>query len=159
MGFYDDYATPVEDIPTGFGLPVGTYPVVVTDIKPHAKEDGTKSILLELTVDTVADEKGRKGKETIWLTKPVQGAKNADIHASVGKQWFNSLGLEAEQAEKGFNPFKHKDKIIGVEGVLAVTPGKGGYTNKAFQRTAESGVSDIEVPEEKTEVALDVSNW
>lgn len=164
MGFFDDWETPVDEIPTGFGLPIGVYPVVLTDVKKHVKEDtNAESTLLEFKVNTLEDEKGRTGSETVWLTKPVKGATNSEIHASVGKQWMLDIGVpESVMAEKGFDLVEQKDSVIGTEGVLKVTEGKKGYTNKKFIRNQdESGVSDMagDMPADKSEVAVDTSGW
>jgi hypothetical protein len=164
MGFFDEYDTPVDKIPTGFGLPVGVYPVILTEVKNHVKEkDGTKSVILTFTVDTVNDEEGRAGKEDIWLTKPVKGAENAAIHASIAKQWMLAIGVpESVMAEDGFDLVEQKDAVIGIEGVLKVKAGKDGYTKKDFTLNAEeSGVSDSagSEPENKAEVAVDTSGW
>jgi hypothetical protein len=163
MGFFEDYDTPVEDIPTGFGLPIGVYPVILTEIKNHVKEDGTKSTIITFSVNTVEDEKARSGKEDIWLTHPVKGAKNAAVHASIGKQWMKDIGVpESVMAEEGFDLVEQKDSVLGTEGILKVTAGKEGYTKKAFSIIAgESGVSENtgDVPENKAEVAVDTSGW
>jgi hypothetical protein len=163
MGFFDDYETPVDQIPTGFGLPIGVYPVILTEIKNHEKEDGTKSVILTFTVDTLNDEEGRKGKEDIWLTKPVKGAKNAEIHASVGKQWMQAIGVpDSVMAERGFDLVEYKDSVVGASGVLKVKAGKDGYTKKEFILDPEdSGVSDSagSEPANKTEVTVDTGNW
>jgi len=164
MGFFDEWETPVEDIPTGFGLPVGVYPVILSDVKKHFKEaTNAESTLIEFKVDTVEDDEGRTGTETIWLTKPVKGAKNADIHAKVGKQWLLDIGVpESVMAEKDFDLVDQKDSVIGITGILKVKEGKDGFTNKKFVRTSEeSGVSEQAgtVPAEKAEVAVDTSGW
>lgn len=163
MGFFDDYETPVENIPTGFGLPVGTYPVVLSDCKNFTKKDGGEATVLTFTIDTMNDPEGRSGKEDIWLNKPVKGDKNADINARIGKQTLLEIGVP-ESALGTFDADADKDKVIGVTGVLNITEGKGGYTNKKFVRTAEpSGVADeatlATVPETKAETELDLSKW
>ncbi len=162
-GFFEDYDTPVDQIPTGFGLPLGVYPVILTEVKNHQKEDGTKSVILTLTVNTVEDEDARSGKEDIWLTKPVKGAKNAAVHASIGKQWLKDIGVpDSVMAAPGFDIVEQKDSVIGTEGILKVTAGKDGYTKKAFSLIAgESGVSESagSEPENKAEVAVDTSAW
>lgn len=159
MGFFDDYTDDVDSIPTGFGLPLGTYPVIVSEVKNHSKEDGTQSTIVSLTVDTLNDEENRSGREDIWLTKPVKGAKNAAIHASIGKQWMQDLGIPKDKM--GIDLVEQKDNLIGITGVLTVTAGKEGYTKKAFKLTAESsGIAEgVEVPAEKAEAALDLSQW
>lgn len=163
MGFFDEWETPVEEIQTGFGLAVGVYPVILTDVKKHEKEDGTESTLLEFTVNTLEDEDNRSGKEDIWLTKPRPTDKNGKIQASIAKQWFQDIGVpDSIMAEKGFDLVEQKDSVIGTEGVLKVKAGKDGYTKKQFIRTAESsGVSESAgtVPDEKAEVAVDTSGW
>lgn len=162
MGFFDEFETKVEDIPTGFGLPIGVYPVILTEIKRHKKEDGTKSNILKFTVDTVNDEDNRSGSEDIWLTKPVKGDKNAAIYASVAKGFFLSIGVtEEEMAVDGWDIYEDREKYVGVEGILKVTAGNKGYTKKAFTLNAdESGVSEMAGGvEEKAEVAFDPNNW
>lgn len=164
MGFFDEFETPVEDIPTGFGLPIGTYPVILTEIKRHKKEDGTKSNILTFTVDTANDEEGgnRSGKEDIWLTKPVKGDKNAATYASIGKATFLSIGVtEEEMAEPDWDIYEMRERYIGVEGILKVTAGNKGYTKKAFTLNAEeSGVSEMAgATADKAEVAFDPNNW
>jgi len=163
MGFFDDLETSVEDIPTGFGLPIGTYPVILSEIKRHKKEDGTKSNILTFTVDTANDEDARSGKEDIWLTVPVKGDKNAAVYASIAKSTFLSIGVPLEDmAKPGWDIWEEREKYVGVEGVLKVTAGNKGYTKKAFTLNAEeSGVSEMagNVPAEKTEVQFDPNNW
>lgn len=163
MGFFDDLETNVEDIPTGFGLPIGTYPVILSEIKRHKKEDGTKSNILSFTVDTANDEDHRSGKEDIWLTVPVKGDKNAATYASIAKATFLSIGVPLEDmAQKGWDIYEEREKYVGVEGVLKVTAGNKGYTKKAFTLSAEeSGVSEMagNVPAEKAEVEFDPNNW
>ncbi len=160
MGFFDEYETEIEKIPTGFGLPIGTYPVVLSDCKSFTKKDGGESTVITFTVDTMNDPEGRSGKEDIWLNKPVKGDKNADINARIGKGTLLEIGIP-ESALGTFDPDADKDKVIGTTGVLNVTAGKEGYTNKKFVRAAQaSGVADsVTVPENKAEVKLDVSNW
>lgn len=164
MGFFDDIETPVDEIPTGFGLPIGTYPVVLTDVKNvHNDEKNTDSIVLEFTVNTAEDEEHRSGKEDIWLTKPVKGDKNAGVFASIGKQWFTDIGVPLEiMGAPGFDLVAQKGSVLGTEGVLKVTAGNKGYTKKAFKKTAEaSGVSEsaVTVPADKAEEDLDMSKW
>ena len=167
MGFFDDLETSVEEIPTGFGLPVGVYPVVLTDIKKHVKEGGGESTILTFSVNTAEDEDHRSGKEDIWLTKPVKGDKNFNTYASIGKQWFNNIGVTLEDmSSKDFELYNPdvKEKYVGVEGVLKVTEGNKGYTKKAFVKTAgESGVSEMatagNVPAEKSEAEFDPTDW
>lgn len=162
MGFFDEYETEIDKIPTGFGLPIGTYPVVLSDTKKFTKKDGAEATVLTFTVDTMNDPEGRSGKEDIWLNKPVKGDKNADINARIGKQTLLEIGIP-ESALGTFDPDADKDKVVGTTGVLNITAGKDGYTNKKFVRAAEaSGVVEpgtVTVPENKAEVALDVSNW
>lgn len=160
MGFWDDYATPVENIQTGFGLAIGTYPVVLSDIKNFTKKDGNKAIVISFTVDTVNDPDGRSGKEDIWLNQPKQGDPNADTNARIGKQTLLSIGVP-ESELKNFDPDKDKDKVVGTTGVLNVTAGKGDFTNKKFVKTAEaSGAAEnVSVPETKAEAPLNLDNW
>lgn len=162
MGFFDELETSVEDIPTGFGLPIGTYPVILSEIKRHKKEDGTKSNILKFTIDTAADEDHRSGSEDIWLTKPVKGDKNAATYASIAKQTFLSIGVTLEEmAEDGWDIYENREKYIGVEGILKVTAGNKGYTKKAFTLNAdESGVSEMAgATADKAEVEFDPNNW
>lgn len=165
MGFFDELETDVADIPTGFGLPIGVYPVVLTDIKKHVKEDSTESTILTFSVNTAEDENHRSGKEDIWLTKPVKGDKNFGTYASIGKQWFTDIGVTVEDmAKPGFELYNPdvKTEYLGVEGVLKVTAGNKGYTKKAFKKTAEaSGVSEMaaSVPAEKQEADFDPDKW
>jgi hypothetical protein len=164
MGFFDDYTTDVDSIPTGFGLPLGTYPVVISDLKNFQKKDGTWSTVISFTVDTVNDEEGRSGKDDIWLTKPVKGDKNAAIAAQVGKQTLLDIGVP-ESALGSFDADRDKDKIVGTTGVLSVTAGKDpAYPRKKFVKTAEdSGVAEeavlATVPESKAEAPLDLEGW
>jgi hypothetical protein len=160
MGFFDEYETAVEEIPTGFGLPLGTYPVVLSDIKNFQKKNGAWSTVISFTVDTMNDPDGRSGKEDIWLNKPVKGDKNADINARIGKQTMLEIGIP-ESALGAFNADTDKEKVVGTTGVLNITAGKDGYTNKKFVKTAEaSGVAEgVTVPETKAEAPLDLSGW
>ncbi len=160
MGFWDDYATPVEDIATGFGLPLGTYPVVLSDIKNFTKKDGKKAIVISFTVDTLNDPDGRSGKEDIWLNQPVEGDPNKDTNARIGKQTMLAIGIP-ESELKAFDPDKDKDKVVGTTGVLSVVAGKGDFTNKKFVKTAEeSGVAtDVVTPESKAEAPLNLEGW
>lgn len=160
MGFFDDYATPVENIQTGFGLPIGTYPVVLSDIKNFTKKDGNEAIVISFTVDTVNDTEGRSGKDDIWLNKPKQGDPNSDTNARIGKQTLLAIGIP-EDALATFNADTDKDKVVGTTGVLDIQAGKGIYTNKRFTKTAEaSGVAEgVTVPENKAEAELDLSKW
>lgn len=166
MGFFDDLETEVEDIPTGFGLPIGTYPVILTDIKKHVKEGtGAESTIVTFTVNTAEDEDHRSGREDIWLTKPVKGDKNFNVQLSVGKQWLDAIGVPIEDMKRKdfelYNP-DEKEKYLGLEGVLKVTAGNKGYTRKAFTKIAEaSGVSEsgVTVPDDKAEAEFDASNW
>lgn len=162
MGFWDDYATPVEKISTGFGLALGTYPVVISDIKNFTKKDGNEAIVISFTVDTLNDTEGRSGKEDIWLNKPVQGDKNADTNARIGKQTLLDIGVP-ESELKTFDADADKDKIVGTTGVLTVSASKtAGFTNKKFVKTAEeSGVADssVSVPEAKAEAPLNLDGW
>lgn len=162
MGFFDELETSVEDIPTGFGLPIGTYPVVLSDIRRHQREDGQKSNILTFTVDTANDEDHRSGKEDIWLTKPQKGDKNAAVYASIAKSTFLSIGVTLEEmAKDGWDIMDNRDKYIGVEGILKVTAGNKGYTKKAFTLNAEeSGVSEMAgATADKAEVEFDPNNW
>lgn len=163
MGFFDEIETPVDQIPTGFGLPIGVYPVLISDVKNHKKEDGTESVIISFTVDTVNDEDGRSGKEDIWLTKPKRGDKNAATYASIGKQWMLAIGIPLSvMSEDDFELVDQKDNLLGTSGVLKVTAGKKGYTKKEFTLNAEdSGVSENAgtEPANKTEVAVDTSAW
>jgi hypothetical protein len=163
MGFFDEIETPVDQIPTGFGLPIGVYPVLLSDIKNHVKEDGTKSTIVSFVVDTVNDEDQRSGKEDIWLTKPVRGDKNASVYASIGKQWMLAIGVPLSvMSEEGFELVDQKENLVGVSGVLKVTAGKKGYTKKEFTLDASpSGVSDMAgtEPANKNEVSVDTSDW
>ena len=165
MGFFDDLETNVEDIPTGFGLPIGTYPVILSEIKRHKREDGQRSNILTFTVDTPNDEDGgfRSGKEDIWLTVPVKGDKNAAVYASIAKATFLSIGVPLEDmAKPGWDIYEEREKYVGTEGVLKVTAGNKGYTKKAFTKNAEeSGVSEMAggAPAEKAEVEFDPNNW
>jgi len=163
MGLFDSYATPVSEIATGFGLPVHSVPyaVVLTDVKKHVKEkDGSISTVLTFTVDPTADQNGRKGKEDVWIAKPVDGNPNADIHAKVAKQWVENLGIpENVYSDKDFEIWNVKDKIVGnVRGYLSITMGNNGNTNKRFTRHIEKGTtgpSEVQVPEPKQEEAVD----
>lgn len=163
MGFFDELETSVEDIPTGFGLPIGTYPVILSEIKRHTREkDGQKSNILTFTVDTANDEDHRSGKEDIWLTKPVKGDPNFGTYASIAKATFLSIGVSLEEmSEKGWDIMDHKEKYVGVEGILKVTAGNKGYTKKAFTLNAEeSGVSEMAgATADKAEVAFDPDKW
>lgn len=162
MGFFDELETSVEDIPTGFGLPIGTYPVILSEIKRHQREDGQKSNILTFTVDTANDEEHRSGKEDIWLTKPTRGDKNAAVYASIAKATFLSIGVTLEEmAQDGWDIYEDREKYIGVEGILKVTAGNKGYTKKAFTLNAEeSGVSEMAgATADKAEVAFDPDKW
>lgn len=162
MGFWDDYATPVENIQTGFGLPLGTYPVILSDIKNFTKKDGNKAIVISFTVDTLNDPDGRSGKEDIWLNQPKQGDPNADTNARIGKQTLLAIGVpESELKTFTDNLETEKDKVIGTTGVLNVTAGKGDFTNKKFVKTAEeSGVAEnVSVPDTKAEAPLNLDGW
>lgn len=162
MGFFDELETSVEDIPTGFGLPIGTYPVILSEIKRHKREDGQKSNILTFTVDTANDEEHRSGKEDIWLTKPTRGDKNAAVYASIAKATFLSIGVTLEEmAQDGWDIYDDREKYIGVEGILKVTAGNKGYTKKAFTLNAEeSGVSEMAgATADKAEVAFDPDKW
>lgn len=160
MGFFDEYETPVDKIVTGFGLPIGTYPVVLSDIKNFTKKDGNKAIVISFTVDTVNDPEGRSGKEDVWLNKPVKGSEHEHINARIGKETLLSIGVpESELAT--FNADTDKDKVLGVTGVLNITAGKNGFNNKKFVKAAEaSGVAEgVAVPADKAEAPLDLSGW
>lgn len=160
MGFFDEYETPVEKIATGFGLPIGTYPVVLSDIKNFTKKDGTQAIVISFSVDTVNDPDGRSGKEDIWLNKPVKGSEHEHTNARIGKETLMAIGVP-EAALATFDADKDKDKVLGNTGVLNITAGKGGFTNKKFVRAAESSgvATDVEVPADKAEAPLDLSGW
>lgn len=163
LGFFDDLETSVEDIPTGFGLPIGVYPVILSEIKRHKREDGQRSNILTFTVDTVNDEDHRSGKEDIWLTVPVKGDKNAAVYASIAKSTFLSIGVSLEEmSQPGWDIFEERERYIGTEGVLKVTAGNKGYTKKAFSKNAEeSGVSEMAgaAPASKSEVDFDPDKW
>lgn len=162
MGFFDEYATPVDQIPTGFGLPLGVYPVILTDVRTHVKEeDGSKSIILEFTVDEANDPEGRSGKEDIWINKPVNGDPKAATNARFAKQHLMSIGIPEAELNT-FHPINDKDKVIGQAGTLSVTAGKNGYTNKSFKLAPkESGpsTSGVTVPAPKAEAPLDLDKW
>lgn len=162
MGFFDEYATPVDQIPTGFGLALGAYPVILTDVKTHVKEeDGSKAIILEFTVDTVNDPEGRSGKDDIWVNKPVQGDEKAASNARFAKQHLMSIGIPVEELNK-FHPVNDKEKVIGTAGVLSITAGKNGYNNKSFKMApTASGVSTsgTVLPAEREEKPLDLEKW
>jgi len=163
MGLFDSYSTPVNEIPTGFGLAVSPVPyaVVLTDVKKHTKEkDGTVSTVLTFSVDPSVDQNGRKGKEDIWITHPVDGNKNADIHAKVAKQWVLNLGIpDHVYGVEGFEIVDVKDKIVGnVRGYLSIVAADNGNTNKRFVRHVDKGTtgpSEVKVPEPKQEEAVD----
>lgn len=167
MGLFDSYSTPVAEIPTGFGLGVSSVPyaVVLTDVKKHVKEkDGSISTVLTFNVDPGADQNHRKGREDIWITKPVDGNKNADIHAKVAKQWVENLGIPASvYGAENFEIWDVKDKLVGqVRGYLLITAGENGNTNKRFTRytgndVKETGPSAVTVPEPKQEEPLDMA--
>lgn len=164
MGLFDSYSTPVAEIPTGFGLGVSSVPyaVVLTDVKLFTKKDGSLSTILTFTVDPQADQNHRKGKEDIWITKPVDGNPNADIHAKVAKVWVENLGIPPHvYGEPDFEIPNVKDKLVGsVRGYLLITAGENGNTNKRFTRHVDKGTtgpSDVAVPEAKTEEPLDMA--
>lgn len=168
MGLFDSYSTPVAEIPTGFGLGVSSVPyaVVLTDVKKHVKEkDGSISTVLSFTVDPGADQNGRKGKEDIWITQPVDGNKNADIHAKVAKQWVENLGIPPQvYGAEGFEIWDVKEKLVGnVRGYLLIVAAENGNTNKRFTRytgdtnnAGTTGPSEVTVPEPKAEEPLDM---
>lgn len=162
MGFFDSYATPVDQIPTGFGLPLGAYPVILTDVKPHVKEDtGAKAIILEFTVDEVNDPEGRSGKDDIWVNQPVDGDPKAAQNAKFAKQHLMSIGIPEAELNK-FHPVNDREKVIGLSGVLSITAGKNGYNNKSFKLApAASGVStsDTTLPAPKEEKPLNLDEW
>lgn len=166
MGLFDNYSTPVAEIPTGFGLPVSSVPyaVVLTDVKPFTKKDGTESTILTFSVDTAVDSQGRKGKEDIWITHPKDGTDNAEVHAKNAKIWVAThLAIPASvYGAEGFELVQVKDKLIGnVRGHLLITAGDNpNFTNKKFTRAKGDGVtgaSDKEVPESKAEETLDMN--
>lgn len=162
MGFFDDYATPVDQIPTGFGLPLGAYPVILTDVKTHVKEEtGAKSIVLEFTIDEAVDPEGRSGKDDIWINQPVNGDSKAASNARFAKQHLMSIGIP-ESELNSFHPINDKEKVVGRSGTLSITAGKNGYTNKSFKLApTESGASDsgVTVPASKAEAPLDLDKW
>lgn len=163
MGLFDSYSTPVADIPTGFGLAPSSVPyaVVLTDVKKHVKEGTNKvSTVLTFQVDPSVDQRNRKGREDIWITKPVDGNANAEIHAKVAKQWVEHLGIPASvYTQPEFEIWDVKDKVVGnVKGYLTIQAAENGNTNKRFVRHVEkgnTGPSDVQVPEAKQEESVD----
>ena len=164
MGLFDSYSTPVDQIQTGFGLTANSVPyaVVLTEVKNFTKKDGSLSTILTFVVDTAQDQLHRKGKEDIWITQPVDGNANADVHAKVAKQWILNLGIPEEvYSKKGFDIPDVKDKLVGyVRGYLLITAAENGNTNKRFTREkgqGTTGPSEKVVPETKAEEELDMS--
>lgn len=165
MGLFDGYSTPVDQIPTGFGLPIDAVPyaVVLTDVKNVTKKNGGEATVLTFTVDTAADRKGRKGKEDIFINHPKDGEDNADVLAKTAKIWTTvHLAIPAQvYTQPGFDIPQVKDKLIGnVRGHLLITAGENpGWTNKKFSRLAPNagshGPSEVEAPKPKEEEPMD----
>ena len=164
MGLFDSYSTPVDQIQTGFGLNVSNIPyaVVLTDVRKHnRKTDNRESTILTFTVDPGADKENRKGKQDVFINKPVDGEQNADVTARNAKIWVENLGIPKNvYTQKDFEIWQHKDKLVGnVRGYLLVTQ-NGEYTNFRFTRVAagagDTGPSEVEVPETKAEEPLDM---
>ncbi len=167
MGLFDSYATPVDQIPTGFGLePSNTpYAVYLTDVKfVTPKNSDTASTVLTFTISKDHDELHRSGKEDVWIKKPVDGEDNADVYARIAKQWVLNLGIPASvYTKEGFEIPDVKDKVLGTQGYMKVTAGdKPGYTNKSFRRVQVKDETPAEtvIKEPVEEVVLDLGgNW
>lgn len=166
MGLFDGYSTPVDQIPTGYGLAASAVPyaVVLTDVKNIVKKkNGQTATVLTFTVDTAADRNGRKGKEDIFIDHPQDGDDNADVQAKNAKVWTSvHLGIpQSVYAVEGFDIPQVKDKLIGnVRGHLLITQGENpGWTNKKFSRLApnagEHGPATVEPPKPKEEEPMD----
>lgn len=164
MGLFSNYSTPVEQIPTGFGLPTHStpYAVVLTDVKKVMKKNNQEATVLTFTVDTAADALHRKGKEDIFINHPYDGDDNAANNARTAKLW-TSVHLAVPQSvyqQEDFELVSVKDKLIGnVRGHLLMTAGDNGYTNKKFTRLAPGagnhGPSEIVAPAPKEEEPMD----
>ena len=164
MGLFDSYSTPVDQIQTGFGLNVSSQPyaVVLTDVRKHVRKSYQRiATILTFTVDPGADKEGRKGKQDVFINKPVDGDQNAEVTARNAKIWVENLGIPKNvYTQDDFEIWDHKDKLVGnVRGYLLVTQ-NGEYTNYRFTRVAagagETGPSEKVVPETKAEEPLDM---
>lgn len=163
MGLFDSYATPVDQIQTGFDLNPSAVPyaVVLTDVKKHTREDGRVSTVLTFTVDSTVDKQGRKGKQDVWITKPVDGQKNADVNARNALTWVKNLGIPSHvYTADNFEIWDHKDKLVGnVRGHLLITQ-NGDFLNKRFNRAVaeagNTGPSEVVAPPAKQEEDLDM---
>lgn len=176
MGFFDDIETPVSDIPTGYGLPVNTYPVVIQSAKPFKKKNGASSLLIKFAVT----EGALVGQtDDWWINKPEReyakdksGAFSREALAATAKnakRSLQSLGLTDEEMTDFdmMNP-DHVERFIGLEGTMKVfqTAKQKGTDWKSLDFTlsnGESGVSDLsaeptsnaEITSEGTEDFLD----
>lgn len=155
MGFFDNIATPVEDIPAGYGLPNNTYEVVLSDIseREQSYDDGhtENKLLIEFTV-TEGELEGMK--HTVWLTQPDEDNPKTDkngkllwkTQASIGKNWLLNIGVP-ENELGNFTAEEGKDALVGNTGTLKLTAQKSNpeYQNASFkldEEQLESGVSD-----------------
>lgn len=167
MGLFDSYSTPVEQITTGFGLNPSSIPyaVVLTDVKKHTRQkDNRVSTILVFTADPSADQEHRKGKQDVFINKPVDGDKNADTTAGNAVRWVKDY-LKIPLAVYGqpdFELWDVKDKLVGMRGYLLVTQ-NGEFTNYRFTKYVENteqgntGPSEVVVPEAKAEEPLDMA--
>lgn len=163
MGLFDSYSTPVDKIPTGFGLAPSAVPyaVVLTDVKKHVREkDQRVSTILSFTVDPSVDRDNRKGKQDVFISKPIDGDKNADVAAQNAKRWVENLGIPPHvYGADDFEIWNVKDKLVGqVRGHLLVSQ-NGEYTNFRFTKekvAGTTGPSEVQAPEPKTEEPLDM---
>src|SRR5689334_19585683 len=117
MGLFDSYSTPVDQIQTGFGLNPSSVPyaVTLTDVRKHnRKSDGRESTILTFTVDPGADKQGRKGKQDVFVNKPVDGDSNAEQTARNAKIWVENLGIPQNvYSADDFEIWNVKDKLVG----------------------------------------------
>lgn len=168
MGLFDEYDTPVDEIPTGFGLPNAVYEVTLTDIKKYVHNE-VPFIIAEFTV-TSGKLSGKKHTE--WINIPQKSNtkldKNnnpvRDTHASVLKTWLKNIGVPEDQMET-FNPDgDDKDGVVGNWGTLELKPQKGNpqYQNASFKLDEDSepsGVSEVELNTEGADNNIDLSKF
>lgn len=165
MGLFDSYSTPVDQIQTGFGLNPSSIPyaVVLTDVKKHVRQkDNRVATILVFTADPSVDQEHRKGKQDIFINKPVDGDKSADNTAANAVRWVKDYLKVPHQVYTApdFELWDVKDKLVGTRGYLLVTQ-NGEFTNYRFTKVnseqGTTGPSEVTVPEPKQEEELDMA--
>lgn len=149
-GYFGEYASEIEDLPTGDGFKDGFYEVRIDDLKDHRNEENDSHgimVFLEC-VDQDSDYLGMK--HMWWINVPHRHKYDNDqkFRQALGffKRALDSLGLTTEE-QRTFNADTDKSRLIGQYGTAQIKT-KGNFTNVYFKidddhvdKTADSAAS------------------